>query len=151
MPCDSDSYVSLRQCVLLFGIARHNVDSIEDEWVWGWDATPGIVSVWATLDGRAVVWRRLPDTGVLVRERERFRPWILVDSLDDLRHLGRRLGDETNETALLQHRELEGDGGLRWLVTANDTRTITNALLHGASRRLGRPVSHVRELGAETA
>jgi hypothetical protein len=40
----------------------------EDEWLWGWDPTPGIVSVWAEGDGRASVWRRLPDTGVVVRE-----------------------------------------------------------------------------------
>ncbi|NEQ20431.1 MAG: AAA family ATPase, partial [Microcoleus sp. SIO2G3] len=41
-------------------------------------------------DGRATVWRRLPDGGTLVREDERFRPWLLVDRLDDLRHLGGR-------------------------------------------------------------
>ena len=33
----------------------------EDEWLWGWDETPGIVSVWAEPDGRAFVWRRRPD------------------------------------------------------------------------------------------
>jgi hypothetical protein len=32
----------------------------EDEWVWGWDSTPGIVSVWADLDGRATVWHEFP-------------------------------------------------------------------------------------------
>jgi hypothetical protein len=37
----------------------------------------GIVSVWAEADGRAVVWRRV--AGELVREEERFRPWVLVD------------------------------------------------------------------------
>lgn len=120
--------------------------STEDEWIWGWDATPGIVSVWATLDGRAVVWRR--EHGALVREQERFRPWVLLDSLDDLQHLGQRLGPEADTGALITFRELGGDGALRWLVTAADTRTITSALLHGASRRLGRPVGHVRELGA---
>jgi DNA polymerase elongation subunit (family B) len=126
------------------------VDSTHDEWVWGWDATPGIVSVWATLDGRAVTWRRVPDTGALVRERAQFRPWILTDSLDDLEHLGSRLGPESDGSAHIHFRELDGDGALRWLVTANDTRTITAAILTGASRRLGRPVTHVRELGAET-
>src|ERR1022692_3714279 len=49
----------------------------EDEWLWGWDETPGIVSVWAEADGRALVWRRV--AGELVREEERFRPWVLVD------------------------------------------------------------------------
>ena len=54
----------------------------EDEWLWGWDATPGIVSIWAEEDGRASVWRRIPGTGELVREVEQFRPWILLDRLD---------------------------------------------------------------------
>jgi DNA polymerase elongation subunit (family B) len=126
------------------------VDSIEDEWVWGWDSTPGIVSVWATLDGRAVVWRRVGPTGALVREQERFRPWALLDSLDDLDHLGPRLGPEDDTAARVRFRELAGDGALRWLVTADDTRTITAALLSGASRRLGRPLTHIRELGGDT-
>ena len=71
-----------------------NTRQAEDEWLWGWDPTPGIVSVWAESDGRAVVWRRIPDTGELVREEARVRPWIVLDRLDDLRHLGERLGRE---------------------------------------------------------
>ena len=43
--------------------------SIEDEWLWGWDPTPGIVSVWAEPSGRAVAWRRLPETGAEKRSR----------------------------------------------------------------------------------
>src|SRR5207253_7885480 len=49
--------------------------TIEDEWLWGWDDTPGIVSVWAELDGHAIVWRRV--LGSLVRQDVRFRPWLL--------------------------------------------------------------------------
>ena len=56
----------------------------EDEWVWGWDSTPGIVSVWSDLDGRATLWRRIPALGELVREETRFRPWLVLDRLDDL-------------------------------------------------------------------
>ena len=37
---------------------------------------------------RATIWRRLPATGELVREEARFRPWLLLDRLDDLQHLG---------------------------------------------------------------
>ena len=128
----------------------HHETSIEDEWIWGWDPTPGIVSVWATLDGRAAVWRRVGDAGDLVRENERFRPWVLLDSLDDLAHLGARLGPDTDAEARVHYRELSGDGALRWLATADDTRTITTALLAGASRRLGRRLTHVRELGGDT-
>jgi hypothetical protein len=71
----------------------------EDEWVWGWDSTPGIVSVWAN-EGRASVWRRIPKTGELIREETRFRPWLVLDRLDDLQHLGDRLGPADCETDL---------------------------------------------------
>ena len=48
----------------------------EDEWLWGWDPTPGIVSIWAEDDGRVTVWRRLPDSGELIREGDRFRVFL---------------------------------------------------------------------------
>jgi len=113
---------------------------LSDEWLWGWDPTPGIVSVWAESDGRAVVWRRIPATGELVREEARFRPWLLLDRLDDLLHLG---------AGLVRYRELEGPGALRYLVWAKDGKTLISAVLEGASRRLGRPINHIQELGKE--
>ncbi|HSU15500.1 3'-5' exonuclease [Longimicrobium sp.] len=119
-----------------------------DEWLWGWDTTPGIVSVWAEPDGRATVWRRILETGELVREEERFRPWILLDRLDDLRHLGPGLGPEGDGDAEFGYRELDGPGALRFLVSAPDGRRLADAVLHGASHRLGRRVGHLRELGA---
>ena len=118
----------------------------EDEWLWGWDPTPGIVSVWAETNGRATVWRRIADTGALVREEERFRPWLLLDQLDDLRHLGERLGCEGTRGTQVSYRELDGPGTLRFLVSADDTRTLTSAILAGASLRLGRHVGHLRDL-----
>jgi len=124
-------------------------EALGDEWLWGWDDTPGIVSVWAEADGRATVWRRLPSTGELVREDERFRPWLLLDSLDDLRHLGSALAPEgAPGGAGIRYRELSGPGALRFLVSAADGATLASALLHGASRRLGQRVGHIRDLGA---
>lgn len=120
----------------------------EDEWLRGWDPTPGIVSVWADAAGRATVWRRSAATGALVREEERFRPWILLDRLDDLLHLGAGLGPEDRSAAPVRHRELEGPGELRFRVSAEDGRALASAVLHGASRRLGRRVGHLKELGA---
>lgn len=111
----------------------------DDEWVWGWDPTPGIVSVWADLDGRATVWRRTPKTGELIREQVRFRPWLVLDRWDDLQHPGDRF----------HCRELEGPGSLRYLVSADDGRALISAVLNGATRRLGRRVSHLREMGKE--
>jgi DNA polymerase elongation subunit (family B) len=121
----------------------------EDEWVWGWDQTPGIVSVWADLDGRAVIWRRVPKTGQLVRDEERFRPWLVLDRLTDLQHLGERLSPEGNPDAIVTYRELHGPGALRYLFSARDGRALVGAVLEGASRRFGRRVTHLRELGKE--
>ena len=115
------------------------VDRREDEWVWGWDATPGIVSVWADLSGRATVWRRIRETKELVREETRFRPWLLLDRLDDLQHPGDGI----------RYRELAGTGALRYLISAEDGRELVRGILEGASRRLGRRVSHLRDLGNE--
>jgi DNA polymerase, archaea type len=122
----------------------------EDEWVRGWDSTPGIVSVWADLDGHATVWRRIPASGALVREEARFRPWLLLDRLDDLQHLGDRLGSDGCERATITYRELEGPGSLRYVISAQDGKTLISAVLEGAARRLGRRVPHLRDLGKET-
>jgi DNA polymerase, archaea type len=122
----------------------------EDEWLWGWDPTPGIVSVWAEADGHAVVWRRIAETDELVREEARFRPWLLLDRLDDLRHLGGQLGREGTAGALVSYRELDGPGTLRYLVSADNGRTLTAAVLEGAGQRLGRRVVSLRDLGKDT-
>ena len=122
---------------------------VEEEWLSGWDSTRGIVSVWAQGDGRATVWRRVPETGELVLEEARFRPWLLLDRLDDLRHLGAQLRPEGEPGALVTYRELDGPGELRYLVSADDVRTVTSAVLRGATRRLGRYIGHLRELGQE--
>src|SRR6516162_9844438 len=122
---------------------------VEHEWVWGWDPTPGIVSVWADNDGRAVVFRRIPSSGELVREEDGFRPWLVLAQLTDLLHLGQQLKPEGALDALATFRELDGLGSLRYLVCADDGRLLISEVLEGASRRLGRRVAHLRELGKE--
>lgn len=118
-----------------------------EHWLWGWDPTPGIVSVWATDRGVATVWRRLPDSGELVRETDRFRPWLLYDRLDDLRHLGDSLArEDAASAAVVTYRELEGPGALRFLLSAADWPTLTDAILRGASERLAKRIEHVRDL-----
>jgi DNA polymerase I len=118
----------------------------EEEWLWGWDDTSGIVSVWADLSGRARVWRRAPE---LRRELVRFRPWLVLASLHDLAHLGARLS-ERELPGCVQYCELEGEG-LRFLVSADDGAMLQREVLRGASRRLGRSVGHLRELGPSYA
>ncbi len=103
----------------------------EDEWLWGWDPTPGIVSVWAEGDGRVHVWRRV--AGELVHEQARFRPWLLADRADGLDGV--------------TVRELAGDGALRFVVRGDDMPALSVAVLRAAARRLGHPVAHLRELG----
>lgn len=127
----------------------NEADQPHHEWLWGWDPTPGIISVWAEFDGRAHVWRRDPLSGALSREDARFRPWMLLDSLTDLAHLGPRLRPETPEQArgCVDYRELSGPGALRYLASAEDWRTLRDALLRGASSRFRRRIRSVRELG----
>ncbi len=85
-----------------------------DDSLCGWDPTPGIVSVWADHDGCATVWRRLPESGELVREEARFRPWVLLDRLEHPRN-----------PAAVTCRELDGPGALRYLISAEDGRPFT--------------------------
>jgi DNA polymerase, archaea type len=116
-----------------------------DDWLWGWDPTPGIVSVWADQNGRATVWRRLPD-GRLVAETEQFRPWILLDSLVDLELATLDGTRERSGRGELEVRRLEGPGALCHLVSADRWSTIVEALCDGASRRTGRRVTRLHEL-----
>src|SRR5512134_3406483 len=103
---------------------------IEDEYLAGWDPTPGIVSVWADADGHATLWRRLPDTGALVRDDVQFRPWLVLDRLDDLHHLDDRLAEEGTARAPVTYRELRGPGALRYVVRARTLATLTSAVVH---------------------
>jgi DNA polymerase elongation subunit (family B) len=126
----------------------------EDEWLWGWDDTPGIVSVWAERSGRATIWRRAPG-GALTREEDRFRPWLLLPTLDDLAHLGERLAPEdaagAERPGIVAWRELAGAGHFRYLVSASDGRSLESAVLEGASARLGKHLYRLAEMGDEAA
>ncbi|HVZ36729.1 MAG TPA: DNA polymerase domain-containing protein, partial [Polyangiaceae bacterium] len=118
------------------------------EWLWGWDPTPGIVSVWAEPSGRAWVWRRCGAERALVREEARYRPWLMLASLADLQHLGLDLRPESSgeANARITYRELDGSGELRFLVSAESAGVLSSAILAGASRRLSRSLRSLREL-----
>ena len=121
---------------------------VEDERVFGWDAMPGIVSVWANREGRAVVWQRLE--GRITFTTERFRPWLFATTLEDLAHLGKSLlpwDAAGGDVAVVSYRELEGpEGSYRYLLSARDGRALERMLLNGASRRLGRQVTNLNDL-----
>ena len=121
----------------------------KDEYVFGWDPLPGIVSVWASRDGRAVLWRR--ESERVLRFHETFRPWLFAATLDDLSHLGATLTISPDEwhadSSLVSYRMLDGvDGSYRYLLSARDGRFLERTLLKGASRRLGHNVSSLSEL-----
>lgn len=124
---------------------------LEPTELWGWDATPGIVSVWAERDGRALIWRRL-DRATLVCERARFRPWALLGTLSDLAHLGAGLRAEDDPDAAeapVTYRELRGPGHLRYLVSASDGRMLEAAILTGSAVTAGRPLARLADLGED--
>jgi DNA polymerase elongation subunit (family B) len=113
-----------------------------EEWVYGWDPTPGIVSVWADRDGQALIWRR--EGGRVVREAARFRPWLFAAHLDDLAHLQI---PEHDERAPISYTPLDGPAdSYRFLLHASSGRALEAALREGASRRLGRPVESLHAL-----
>ncbi len=115
--------------------------------MWGWDPTPGIVSVWATPDGAATVWRR-PDGGALLTEQERFRPWVLVSSLEWLDASNARYTRD-EPAAGLHVRELTGPGALRYLISGPRWNDVEQALCRGASRVLGQRIARVPQLPRE--
>jgi DNA polymerase elongation subunit (family B) len=125
----------------------------EDQWLWGWDPTPGIVSVYAERSGLAHVWRRDPTTRALTHDTVRFRPWVVLASLDDLAHLGSRLVPASRDAPsdAITYRELRGEGALRFVLRAPDLRTLTREILRGASKRTGRELLRLGDLGDDAA
>lgn len=122
-----------------------------DELLFGWDTTPGIVSVWADRAGRALVWRRV--AGKIVCERERFSPWLLAVHLDDLAHPDDSLvavDAARSGRAPFRYRELDGPAGaLRFVISGQNLRALEQTIRAGASRRLGREIRSMYELESD--
>ncbi|MDQ2995647.1 MAG: ribonuclease H-like domain-containing protein [Chloroflexota bacterium] len=120
----------------------------DDSWLFGWDPTPGIVSVWADRSGRALVWQR-DGTRVTCTE-ERFRPWLFAATLEDLAHVGAALVEETAPRAArapFRYRELDGPpDSYRYLLSAHDGRALERAISAGAAQRLGKPVKNLYDI-----
>lgn len=116
---------------------------VDDPWLFGWDATPGIVSVWADREGRALIWRRLGEE--VVCETSRYRPWLYAAHLEDLPSTAKIARDD--ETAPFSYRELEGEApSLRYLISAHDGRALERRLLEGARKRLNREIPSLNSL-----
>ncbi len=120
----------------------------EDEYLFGWDATSGIVSVWASRAGEAIIWRREGER--ITSARERFRPWVFATALDDLAHIGASLHTTSSPGAQITYRELDGEeGSYRFLLSSADGRLLERELLRGASKRLQRQVTSINQLENE--
>jgi DNA polymerase, archaea type len=118
-----------------------------DIWLFGWDVTPGIVSVWADRSGRALIWQRVGARITCIEER--FRSWLFAANLDDLAHLGAALVQETAGAARapFRYRELDGPpDAYRYLVSAPDGRALERAIVTGATQRRGRPIKSLYDI-----
>jgi len=111
-----------------------------DDLLFGWDATSGIVSVWANRDGEATVWRRAGAT--LSLSREPFRAWLLASSSREW-----EAADDARSRVTCEPFEGE-EGTYRVLLSAPTFHEIEDRILRGA-RRLGRRVARLEELGDE--
>ncbi len=129
---------------------RDAYSAVEKEWLWGWDTTPGIVSVWADGNGIATIWQRDAITSALRTTVARFRPWMLVRSLEPLLHLGPTLGMEADALSVVRYTKLTGGGALRYIVSAPTSEQLTEALLRGESILQGKPLRHVRDLDSNS-
>jgi hypothetical protein len=120
----------------------------DDSWLFGWDQTPGIVSVWADRSGRALVWQR--DGAQVTCTEERFRPWLFAATLEDLAHVGAALTSETApgaERAPFRYRELDGPpDSYRYLISAHDGRALERTISAGAAQRLGKPIKNLYDV-----
>lgn len=122
--------------------------NIKDEWLFGWNPQPGIVSVWAQRHGRALVWQRLDDQ--IHCARASFRPWLFAATLDDLLHLGANLAEEREgiaQDAPVIYRELDGPpDSFGFLISARPGYGLERAICKGASQRLGRSIRSLYDL-----
>jgi uncharacterized protein YprB with RNaseH-like and TPR domain len=135
----------------------------EDEYLFAWDPMPGIVSVWAQRDGQAVIWRREQDRILCLKER--YYPWLLATSLDDLSHLGPALQPFDASAgpivvagqiqtlshlspALVRYRKLTGPvPSYSFLLFSHTMRILEQSVIKGASHRLKGSISKLSELG----
>src|SRR4051812_21217078 len=124
------------------------ITTADDTWLFGWDHTPGIVSVWADRSGRALVWQR--DGAQVTCTEQRFRPWLFAANLEDLAHVGAALREEAApgaERAPFRYRELDGPPeSYRYVISAQDGRALERAISAGAAQRLGKPVKSLYDV-----
>jgi DNA polymerase, archaea type len=112
------------------------------DWVFGWDTTPGIVSLWTGSGGEVLIWRR--ENGILKLEHDQYRPWIFAESLKHLSHLGNALQHNSTDGEFTVTK-LHGNGAYQYLITARDSRMLRGAILEGA-KQAGLTANNISDL-----
>ena len=112
----------------------------QDEWLWGWDPTPGIVSVWAECPGARSSGGASPrPASWSARRRASVRgcccPRSNSSATSAPTSSSAAPGEEPH--GALAYHELEGPGRFAYYVSASDGRALESALLSGASRAWG--------------
>ncbi|GHO42099.1 DNA polymerase [Ktedonospora formicarum] len=119
-----------------------------DKMLFGWDPMPGIVSIWATRTGKALIWQR--QDGQVICTQASFRSWLFARTLEDLPQLpvqSSALLSWEMDHSPVSYRILDGSAGsFQYLLSARDGRMLERMLLAGASRRLGRQVTSLSSL-----
>ncbi len=103
-------------------IPFHTTPSSQDEWLFGWDPLPGIVSVWANHRGSAILWRR--ENERILCTTEHFRPWLFATTLADLpQFASASQAPPTKDITTFSYRELDRSASsYRYLLSARDGR-----------------------------
>ncbi len=107
------------------------------EWLFGWTQTPGIVSIWANHEGKAIIWQR---NGVVVSAREeQFEPWLFAAHVVDI---GAQNPPEGVNYTLLEGRE----DSLKYLVKSTDGKALERTILTNLKTRTGKAHENFEEL-----
>lgn len=124
--------------------------------MFGWDSTPGIVSVWADRTGQALVWQRIKGQEQVSCYHDTFRPWLFASTLADLAHRGPSLSPATPAEACqanlpFSYHELAGPASntFRYLISARDGQALEREIIRGATKRLGKEIASLRDLPNE--
>jgi DNA polymerase, archaea type len=115
-----------------------------DPFLFGWNTTPGIVSIWAERSGKALVWRRVGNE--LMCEQEHYRSWLYAAHLEDLKQLGSNLRCNDDTASFSYHEFPDSSSSLKYLLTAKDGRVLEQLLLAGASKRLDKEITNLNSL-----
>ncbi len=121
-----------------------------EDWLWGWDTTPGIVSILAQHNGSVMVWRRTSLREPVVLERDYFLPWALISDLAMLTYPKIQYEfPEKADPTVIYAQKLQGTGALQWKLSCANNSLLERNILAGAAQRGYPKASHIGELSKD--